>query len=122
MIISKLKAAYALLTGGMAGIIKYFLDVFNDQVLGRISNKESAAKYLHDVQAASIFLRAIMENHDEDLSEERKEAFAAILVAIDELAEALEDFELEQKELDEIIEAVKKAIDAWKKAKSDTHG
>ena len=116
MIFSKLKAAYALLTGGMAGIIKYSLDVFNNQVLGRISNKESAAKYLHDVQAASTFLRAIMENHDEDLSEERKEAFAAILVAIDEFAEALEDFELEQEELDDIIEAVKVAIDAWKTA------
>ena len=34
MKISKLKAALSLLTGGFAGIIKYGLNVFNEQVLG----------------------------------------------------------------------------------------
>lgn len=117
MKISKLKAALSLLTGGFAGIIKYVLNVFNEQVLGRIPNKEAGVKYIKDAQAVYAFIRAIMENHSEDLSAERKECLSAILSAIDELTKALEDFSINEQELDDIIIKVKDAIDAWKKAK-----
>ena len=117
MNISKIKAALALITGGLAGIIKYVLLVFNEQVLGRIPNKETAAKYLKDARATSAFLHAIMENHSEDLSEDRKGKLNAILAAIEELTKALEDFEVNEVELDEIFKKVSDAIDEFKKAK-----
>ncbi|MBO6031910.1 MAG: hypothetical protein J6Q22_10755 [Prevotella sp.] len=117
MNISKIKAAYALLTGGVAGIIKYFLGIFNTQILGKIPNKEASVKYLLDVRAAHTFIGAILANHSEDISEGRKSVLLSILAAIDELAKAIEDFEVDETEFDEIIQKVKKAIDAWKKAR-----
>lgn len=117
MNISKIKAVLAILTGGLAGIIKYVLDAFNTQVLAKIPNKETGLKYLKDAQAVYAFLRAIMENHSDDLSEKRKAALESILAAIEELTKALEDFEVKQEEFDEILIKVNEAIDAWKKAK-----
>ena len=113
----KIKAAWAFLTGGVAGGLKFFVDVFNDQILARITNKEAGIKYLKDVQALSTFITAIMQNHDEDLSEKRKECLKVILSAIDELAKALEDFNITEDELDEIICRIHDAIDVFKKAK-----
>lgn len=117
MKISKLKAALSLLTGGFAGIIKYVLNVFNEQVLGRIPNKEAGFKYLKDAQAVYAFIGAVMENHSADLSEERKACLSSILSAVGELTKALEDFAINEQELDDIVTKVKDAIDAWKKAK-----
>ena len=117
MQISKLKAGFALLTGGLSGIIKYVLNVFNEQVLGKIPNKEVGAKYLRDAQAVYTFLKAVIENHSADISESRKECLQAILSAIEELTKALEDFEVNETELDDIIKKVAEAIDAFKKAK-----
>ena len=117
MNISKIKGIFALLTGGLSGFIKYGLDVFNVQVLGRIPNKEMGVKYIMDVQAFSLFLRTVTENHKDDLTEKRREALNAILAATDELAKALEDFKIEESELEKIIAKVKDAIDAFKKAK-----
>ena len=117
MKISKLKGIFVLLTGGLAGLIKYVLDLFNTQVLARIPNKETGVKYIKDAQALSAFLRAIIENHSNDFSEEHKSALKSILATVDELAKALEDFEVKQEELDAIIDKVQTAIDAWKKAK-----
>ena len=117
MTISKITAAFALLTGGVAGIIKYFLGVFNSQVLGKIPNKESSIKYLLDVRAAHTFISAILSNHSDDIPEGKKAILLSILDAIDELAKAIEDFEVDEKEFDGIIQKVKSAIDAWNKSK-----
>lgn len=117
MKISKIKAALALLTGGLGGAIKYLLDVINTQLLGKIPNKETAAKYLRDVQAVDALLRAILGNHASDISEKRKECMEAILEALAELSKALEDFTITEDELDFIIVKVNAAIDAFKKAK-----
>lgn len=117
MNISKLKAAFALLTGGIGGIIKYLLNLFNEQVLSKIPNKEVGAKYLRDAQAVNALLRAILENHIEDISMERRLVLAAIVAAIDELAKALEDFTVNETEFDAILARVNEAIDAWKKTK-----
>jgi hypothetical protein len=116
MKISKLKSIFVLLTGGLTGLIKYVLDLFNTQILARIPDKETGLKYIKDVQAFSVFLRTVVEIHSDDLSDSRKAALNSILAAVDELAKALEDFEINQDELDAIIEKVKDAIDAWKKA------
>ena len=117
MKVSKIKAVWSLLTGGMAGIIKCVLNGFNEQILGRIQNKETALKYLRDIQAVCSLLRAIMENHSADMSAEQKACMESILAALEELTKALEDFEVNETELDEIIKKVTDAIDAWKKAK-----
>lgn len=117
MNISKLKAALALLTGGLPGVIKYVLNVFNEQVLGRIPDKETGLKYLKDAQATYAFLRAVMENHTEDLSQEKLNILSSILTAIEELTKALEDFHVNETELDGIIAKVNLAIEAWKKSR-----
>ena len=117
MSISIIKSICALITGGIAGLVKYFLNAFNQQVLGRITNKETGLKYLRDVQAVYALVRSIMENHAADFSDKRKAAGDAILAAIVELTKALEDFEVNETEFDGIIAKVKEAIDAWKKAK-----
>ena len=114
---SKIKAMIALLFGGMSGIVKYVLDAFNSQVLAKLPNKEAGTKYLKDAQAVYSLLRAIMENHADDLSEKRKKSLIKILDAIEELTKALEDFTIEPDELDAIVEKVKDAIDAYKKNK-----
>ena len=113
---SKIKAVIALVFGGMAGVIKYALNVFNEQVLGRITDKVTGAKYIKDAQAVIALLQAILENHADDFSEQRKAVLKTIIEAIDELAKALEDLNVSEEELDSIIEKVKAAIDAWKAA------
>ena len=113
--LQRFKAIFALVTGGFTGIIKYWLDVFNTQILAKIPNKEAGTKYLKDAQAVYACLRAFMENHSEDLSEKRKQSLATILSAIDELTKALEDFNVDEEELDMIVAKVKEAIDSYKK-------
>ena len=51
MDINKVKALYALLTGGIGGILKYINRTVNMQLLGKIKDKETALKYIKDVQA-----------------------------------------------------------------------
>ena len=114
---SKFKGIIALLTGGVAGLIKYFLDTFNSQILANIPNKETGIKYIKDAQAVYSLVRALMDNHSEDLSETRKESLTKILSALEELTKALEDFSIEVDELDAIVEKVKDAIDTYKKNK-----
>ena len=117
MAFSKIKAALVVLFGGVSGLIKYILNVFNEQVLAKIPNKETGAKYLRDAQAVYAFLRAIIDNHSADLSDERKKCLESILAAIEELTKALEDFKVEETEFSSIVEKVEDAIDAFKKAK-----
>lgn len=100
-----------------ARLIKYPLDAFNDQVLSRIKDKETGLMYVKDVRAASVFGRTVLDNHSAQLSEEKKAALQKTVDALDELAKALEDFKIEPDELDVIIDKVKEAVDAWKKAK-----
>lgn len=117
MRVNKLKSLYALLTGGVTGLLKYLLDALNTQILGKIKNKEDGLKYFKDAQAANALVRAILDNHSGDISEERRKKGEAILAAIEELTKALEDFEINETELDGIIAKVNAAIDSFKKAK-----
>ena len=103
--------------GGITGVVKYLLNLFNTQVLARITNKEEAQKYVKDVRAFSVFLNAIIENHGDSMSEGKRDAANAVIAAVDTLAKALEDFTIDETEFDEIIQAVKDAVSKWKKAK-----
>ena len=116
-IIDKLKIGFCALFGGVTGLIKALLDWFNDRVLSRIEDKETAAKCLADIRDFRVLLGAVFARHTEWMSEARRVAADKILAAIDTLCAALEDFKLNPEELDAIIDAVKEAIDAWKKAK-----
>lgn len=115
MEINKFKALMALLTGGIPGLIKYALNVFNEQVLAKIRDLKAAEPYLKDAQSLCTFLGAILENHSADLSESRKDCIVSIMAALEELIKALQDFTVEEEELDQIIQKVNVAIDAWKK-------
>lgn len=117
MTISKFKAIFALLTGGVGGILKYLNTVINTQILGKIKDKETALKYLKDAQALYALVNTIFVNHGDTLSEGKKKAVEAVLAAINELIKVLEDFQIEENEIASIIEKVNAAINAFKKAK-----
>ena len=117
MFLNKIKAMYSLLTGGVTGLIKYSLTAFNTKVLGKIKDKESAAKYLKDAKATYAFVGALIVNHADDLTPAKKAAADATLAAMQEFTNALEDFEVNKKEFDRITDKIKACIDAWKAAK-----
>ena len=117
MALNKIKAAFVLLFGGIGGLIKYALELFNNQILAKIPNKETGLKYLKDAQAFYAFLKVIIDNHAADMSAERKKSLESVLAAIEELTKALEDFKIEETEFTGIVQKVEDAIDAFKKAK-----
>lgn len=119
MKLSIIKSAYALITGGIPGLIKYALVVFNEQVLSKIPNKEVGLKYMRDAQYVYNLIRDLLKNHYDDISESRRASLGAILLALEELTNALEDYNVTETELDSIIKKVSNAIDAWKKAKKN---
>ena len=114
---SKVKACLALLTGGLAGLAKYGAVAFNVSVLGNINDKETALVYLKDVQALIAFVKAVLDNHKDRISDKKKEASVKVLDALETLADALADFEIAEDELEVIIEAIEDAITALKRAK-----
>ena len=95
-IIDKLKIGFCALFGGVAGLIKALLDWFNDRVLSRIKDKETAAKCLADIRDFRVFLGAVFARHTEWMSEARRVAADKILAADShgaskELAESIAD-------------------------------
>ena len=117
MDINKVKALYALLTGGIGGILKYINRTVNTQLLGKIKDKETALKYIKDVQAIYALCRTLLDNHGDKLSESKKKAADKVLAALEELTKALEDFRIDDEEVDAIIERINDAIDAFQAAK-----
>lgn len=117
MKISTIKAVFALIIGGPSGFVKYLVTIFNDQVLTRIQDKDTALKYLKDVQAVQGLVSSLIENHKSDISEKKFAAAKAVLETIQELTKALEDFHVDDPEIEGIVEKIKAAINAWKAAK-----
>jgi len=117
MNISKIKAVWKLTTGGVAGLIEYLLDLFNDQVLAKVKDKEEFAAYAEDVAQFVFFLDGVMNRHTKWMSDAKRAAFSATINAVKELADALKDCKFEASELDAVIEKIKAAIEAWKAAK-----
>lgn len=114
---SKIRGLFALIFGGYEGLIKYAVGIFNDKVLSKIPNKETAAKYLSDAQAVCTLIRVVLANHGDSFTEGRKASLEAILKSIEELSKALEDFSISADEIDSITEMVQEAINVWKKSK-----
>ncbi len=117
MEISKIKLVLKACTGGVAGVVEYLLELFNEQVLARIKDKEEFAAYAEDVAAFASFLDGVFGRHEKWMSEEKRAAFTATINAIRELAEALKDANVTPEELDAVVDKVEEAVEAWKKAK-----
>lgn len=115
MNISTWKSIVALLTGGVKGLLKYGITAINTQVLANIKNKEDVKKYLLDVQLCTSCISGIVDNHKDDISDTTKESMKTIVEALDSLAKALEDFEVNETEINEIVDKIKIAIDSFRK-------
>lgn len=113
----KIKIGFAAMFGGVAGLVKALLNWFNNKVLSRIKDKETATKYVQDIRDVRFYLCAIFARHTEWMSDERRKAADMTLAAIDALCAALEDWQVTPEELDKLVDAVKAAVDAWKVAK-----
>ena len=112
---SKIKGLFALIFGGYVGLIKYAVGTFNEEVLAKIPNKETAAKYLADAQAVCALIRVVLTNHGDSFTEHKKKCLEAVLAAIEELSKALADFKVSEEEIEAITDKVKDAISVWKK-------
>ena len=115
----KIKIGFAALTGGVAGLVKAALDWFNAEVLAKVKDKETAAKYLADIRDFRTFLCGVFARHTEWMTDAKRRCADRILAAIDALCAALADFSIAPEELDEIIDRVKEAVDAWRKARKE---
>lgn len=113
-LIDKIKIGFAAMFGGVAGLVKALLNWFNAKVLAKL-DKDTTALVCKDVLAVADCLVAIAENHKGKLTCEQYNALTRTIIAVKELAKALEDANITPDELDVIIDRVKAAIDAWKK-------
>lgn len=111
----KVKIGFAALFGGTS-LIKAVLDWFNEKVLSRISDPDEAKCYSEDVSDFCRLVRGVLERHDRWMSDATRSAWAAVIGAIDTLAKALENCNIDEDELDAVVESVKAAIAAWKVA------
>ena len=105
------------LFGGVTTIIEYALEWFNTKVLAKITDAEEYTAYCTDVIEFGVYLDGVFNRHQKWMSEAKREASAATINAIKELASALQDRTLTKEEVDSIVDKVIACIEAWKKAK-----
>jgi len=111
MNISKIKVIAKYLTGGIANVIEYLLDLFNEMI--QKLPKEEVAKYAQLAKDIAIFV----SNCCVLIKDEKKKIAAqATAQCFADLATALLDSSLTKDELDSIIISIKAAVDAWKNA------
>lgn len=116
MKISKLMLVIKACQNGVTGVLGYLLEVFNEQVLARIEDKDEFAAYAGDVAAVASFLDGVFGRHEKWMGEAKRPAFSATINAIRELADALKDATVTEDELDAVVGKVKDAVEAWKRA------
>jgi len=108
MEISKFKALWSLMTGGIAGLIKYILEVINE-ALKKLDPAKIAqvADVVKNVSNALVALVPLLPAKYQD-------AAKVTIEAINKLSDALKDGNVTEQELNDEIDAIKAAIDAWK--------
>jgi len=112
MQVSKLKIITKYLTGGIASVIEYLLDLFNEMIAKLPA--EEVAKYAQLAKDVAVFVGNLCNLIKSDA---KKEAAKKTAEAFDRLATALLDSKMTREELDEVIESVRIAVEAWKEAK-----
>jgi len=105
------------LCGGISGLIEYACKWFTENVLSKIKDKDEFAAYADDVDQFGNFLEGCFNRHTKWLTEAKRAAANATIAAIRNLAAALRDCEITKDEIDAFVDAVVKAINAWKEAK-----
>jgi len=113
MKVSKLKVIAKYFTGGIAGVVEYILDLFNEMI--QKLPKSEVAKYAQLAKDIANFVANLANSLISN--EAKKKAAIATAQCFADLATALLDANMTKDELDGIIESVKAAIDAWKEAK-----
>ena len=111
MEISKIKAIWALVTGGFAGLAVYLLEAVNKWFATLSRDKFARAASI--VRAIANAISILIETF---LPAKYVDAANKTLDALNTLAMSLEDGEVTKDELDADIDAVEAAIAAWKKA------
>lgn len=112
MDISKIKAAWAFLTGGWSGLAEYLLKVVNAGLAKADTEK------LRKTATIAINVAAVVKTACDVFAPDKyRDAAAKTVEALRSLAVALEDGELSSAELNANIEAVNACIDAWKAVK-----
>lgn len=111
MNISKLKALWALATGGWAGLATYILEAVNAAL-----KKLDQTKLAQMAQVVGCVLAAL-KALSPLLPAKYAKACAATIEAVDELAQALADGKVTEEELDAIVDGIEAAIVAWKEAR-----
>lgn len=111
MNISKLKIVFKYMTGGVAGVVEYVLDAFNEAAAKLPS--EDVAKYAALAGDAAKFVCSCCGLIRDDA---KKRAAQMTAAAFADLASALSDAKLTKDELDAVVASVKAAVAAWKEA------
>lgn len=108
--VSKWSAFWTLLTGGWADLAKLLCTAFTK--LLRKCDPTKLKKYSALAAKIAVCSKSIVDTFVESAKE--KAAADATIVCVQTLAEHLEDGEYKTDELDEDVENIVKAVDAWK--------
>lgn len=112
MEVSKLKALWSLVTGGWTGLATYLLKVIN-KTLKKL-NPEKVKQAAVVVEAVASALKALVTL----VPDKYQSAVALTIETVSKLAEALKSGDIDEKELDDEIDAIEATIQAWKEAKN----
>lgn len=115
-ILDKIKIGFAAMFGGVAGLVNALLDWFNDKVLAKLDKTQSEL-ICKDVLAVLFCLQTILESRKATMRPAFVESFKAVIDAVNELAKALADCQIDSEELDAIVNRVKAAIDIFRNIK-----
>lgn len=107
---------WAFITDGVEGVAVLAATQFNKQVLSKVKNPEDLKPYVLDLQAIITCIRAILNNHSAKFSEGKRKATEQLLSTLEDLLKALEDFHLTEEEFTQLLDNVKKTIQAFKDA------
>lgn len=112
MDISKIKAAWAFLTGGWSGLAEYLLGVVN-KGLAKLDAEKCRKTATIAISVAAIIKTAC----DVFAPEKYKDAAANTITALEKLAVALEDCKLTKEEISGNIDAISACVEAWKEVR-----
>lgn len=111
MEISKLRALWALVTGGWAGLAEYVLEAVNAAL--KKFDATRLAQFAQVVKSVANALIALTPL----LPEKYRDAANETIGSVNTLALSLADGHVTQAELDECIDQIEAAIAAWKSVK-----